>query len=331
MTVTLLKDVWTSGSTADAPNLVYQRLYRSDTIMDFVNFVSKAPLKDNIMQLDDIGPFWVDSVDFTKVTQQPNGEVLFTADYKLKTMNPSEVHFVRNNPPPWAQPVSDFSVSPATEEIAVEQIYPPNSLAPVRLCNSAGVALEASGYQGLCTISFSYNSLSFDPNAVWGFKSTVNAFNTLVCGMAFPPRTLLVDTYSGAEQIEYDEDGNIKWQYFKISVSLTANPKTWNKQYLNLGTHVWTNGGLEQLWKWIDDDGRTHFEPYSSFLHWIDNQRGDESRGEAITDPMFLNNNGTGISGFRGYQQIPTYVEGCPFYPADFSFLDLPATRGWRF
>lgn len=307
----------------------YTEAWEADSVIDYLKHASIIKKKGTLIYLAGVGYFWIDAAKISRLGEpKPNGRIQYTYDYTFRFPKPEDCG--KQGVPPWGYPPTDITYEKATEEIAVEQIYPPNSLVPVRFCNSAGIMMEAAGTKGLMQLSFSYALKSFDQNLVWGFVEKINAYPIKIVNMNFPARTVRCDAISATEKIDYTDEKEIKWQYWEIKIQLLINPDTWNKQYLNVGCHVWTSGGLQQLWHWIDENGQTHFAPYSDFLTWANNDEQKENRGEAVTEPMFLNAAGTAISGFNGYQQIPTYKQGSQYYPADFSFLNLPQTRGWR-
>ena len=308
----------------------WKECYEVDSLVDYIKVFGNMNRTGRVTFIPGVGHFWIDASKITRHGESmPGGKIQFTCDYTLRLCKKDDIG--KQNYPPWRYPPSEITFGQSTEETAVQVIYPPDSLVPIRFTNTAGVNLEASGTKGLLDFSFSYAVQNFDPNNCWAFAEKINAFPIRVCDFVIPERCCMIKSLSANEKIDYLDNNEIKWKYWEIKVNMLLHPDTWNKDYLNLGTHVWSQHGLEQLWHWTDEQG-PHYEPYSKFLEWVDsgNSEERENRGEAVTEPMFLNKQGTGISGFQNYKAIPTYVSGSPYYPADFSFLNLPPTRNWR-
>ncbi len=325
----LWRKIGNASSDDKSRTIDYTEAWEAESVIDYLKRASVLKKKNSLIYLNGVGHFWIESAKLTRLGEpQPQGKLQYTYDYVLRIASPEDIK--NEKLPPWRYPPSDLTFGQVTEEVAVEWVYPPDSMIPVRLVNTAGVDIEAAGTKGLLELSFNYAVLNFDPNNCWMFVDKINAYDINVCDFFIPARCGMIKSLSSSEKIDYTDDNEEKWRYWDVKVNMILHPESWNKKYLNLGCHVWHGGSLQQLWYWIDNDGVTHYEPYSKYLEWVDNSGIDDGRGEPVTEPMFLNYNGTGISGFYAYKAVPTYVECSPYYPADFDFLDLPKTRGWR-
>jgi hypothetical protein len=148
-----------------------------------------------------------------------------------------------------------------------------------------------------------------------------------VAGMMYPPFMLRIDGLNGSIQNSKKPDGTIAFTYWKISVKLTADPKTFMRKYLNSGilarfgdeksapVPIWTasKGGT------IKYGSREEMYNYNS------------DTMEQISEPMFLTSVGqiNGLSGgvLSDGKNPPTYIEGMIEEPFDFMMVGFPTTR----
>lgn len=349
--------LFNSGESNDSKNVSLNIDFEVNSVNQYINCIRRSVRKNMTYSITDIynkqkaiGPFWIDSVDFSRLTPMNNGRMQFTQTLKLRF--PQWGAEIINNPdlPPWCYPPFDYQCTTAQENINIASIYPPNSDIPISFTNTAGVKLDASGTKSIMQISFNYNVYSFDQNLVWVYSNTVNRSGIWVYDTYYEPRTLYMQHIDSKEITEYDEtntgEDSIKWRYTNISVQMLFKPESWNEYYLNVGTKCWSDNGLEDIYSWRNSGGSVQYGPKSKYEEASKN---GATIGEAITEPMFLNNEGTGIAPFGGrfmhydaptatwkiikgtpYQQQETYVSGCPFYPTSWDYLELPQSKDYR-
>lgn len=337
MAIEQLHEQWDNGNTNESRELELKRVFRCSSQEEYIKYIQTAPLKDHVLQIDGMLPFWVNGVDISRLLSQPDGKFMFEAVFKLTTMNPSDVQYA--SLPPWCYPVQDLQFSGEAKEISVTTYYPHGEDIPFPLINTAGVPLEASGVKGMTKMSFTWNSLYYNPSLTWITQSKINKTSCMICDILFEPRTLLCNNYQGSEIIEYTPEGNVKWVYYKKSIDLTINPDTWNEKYLNVGTHAINSrtNFLEELWRVVTEDSIAYMY-HSDYIEY-NRENGGYGNGEPLSTPMFLDITGNTISPFvkvdlpnggSTYKQEEVYMYGTPFEPIDFNCIYLPATRGWR-
>lgn len=270
--------------------------------------------------------FAVDSVDVERRPPTANGRVQAVATVRLSLLKES-----RELIAPWELAPFRFRVTSALfEETSTrfypgvgDLVYPRGSYAPRPLVNTAGGFLSAKTTYALAKITFSYNvpADAFDPRLVWAPLGKINLNTTVVCGMTFPPRTLRLDALNaefGSERAETnDENGNptaVYWKFYRVDVALTANPRSYDQLYANVGAHIGVGGTPCRVWRWTDrTDGTARFGSYREYL------ASGALDGEQLSANVPLLPDGTGVS------PVPTYRVGSPFEPVDFAALALPA------
>lgn len=322
--------------SADQKTFDYIETYEVNSVTTYLKFLARLPSPKTLLTLylgnNMMIVAWCEGCDIRRLgAPLSGGRIQFTLTYNLS--RPTKEDEANAEKPPWNYPVNDLSIDAVTEDISAEYYYPKNSLVPERFVNTAGVMLEAAGKVGMLQISFSYNVLEYDPNTAWRLISTVNAFPVKVVGYNFLQRELLLEKITAKEVKTYstNEEGTetLKWSYWNVSVQFLANPRTWDKKYLNVGTHLLnaSGTGLEQIWRW-NNESCAVYGSYSNYRSAV--LGGLAYDGEAVSEPMFLSSNGKVINGFYDGKQIPSYIEGSLFYPADWSALDIPKSLSWR-
>ena len=238
---------------------------------------------------------------------------------------------------PCAQPAKpyNFKMGSVSLDETPDEFYPcegdiiePNGAnSPLPFINTAGVFLEATRTRGLVQISFSYNvpMISFNINTCWQWIGKTNSSMITVAGITFGPRTLKIENLT----FEYTRDelkdrfeNPVVWQYYRCDVVLTADPQSFNRRYLNVGTSIIRDKALNQLYSWHNtSNGKREFGTYHEY------PGGTGAEGlDAVTEPMFLTESGTGISPTDSTgRQIKTHRYGCMLIPANFALLGLPS------
>lgn len=108
----------------------------------------------------------------------------------------------------------------------------------VPFANSAGVMMEGTKSRFLLKIDFSYNAPDFDFSAPLRYKNKVNSKTVSILGVEYPPKSVLINDLGAKMKREYEENGDLKFEYWTISISLTVDEKTFNREYANVGQHV---------------------------------------------------------------------------------------------
>ena len=238
---------------------------------------------------------------------------------------------INENTPPWLYKPENIQTSTSSEEYAPTTYYPtayqnvlPAAQTPVPFVNTAGVPILATTTRNLMTLSFSYNVRRAAIQAGGVFVNSVNLNPCAVCGEVIGRRCGRLDAFDVEHCEEMDANGCPRWQYDKVSVQITINPRTWNQEFLNVGQHVRLNdGGLRRIWSWVDSTGKTC---YGDLYNGQKAGFGDTM--EEVAEPMFLTPDGSNISPFDADgRQIPTYISGCLQEPLDWQLLQLPPVR----
>ncbi len=271
--------------------------------------------------------YWCERWEMTPVAEgQLNGRdvwVNVTASTKRDDRSETDANGepIAEDTPPWLYRLENWQISSASEEVAATVYYPTASNVALPFVNTAGVFLEAPTSRALLDMSFTYNVETFDVNYIASFVGRVNASQIDVGGITFPARTVRIEQLDAEEVTEYNQNGSIRWRYVKVKPRLLCDPRTFNRDFLNVGTALRSGGGLKKIWTWTSG-GSTNYGTYQQAL----NASADDA--EEISDPMFLNAAGTAISPFTNDgRQVPTYISGCLDVPIDFTPLKIPSVR----
>lgn len=350
MSFRLLHRIIKGASAAENIVKEYAEIWELDSIEDFNPFMFSCKRKNSFVAEwsgSSISYFVVDSTNITKRAPMAGGKVQVEVAYRMHHVEDfSEIQ------PPWALPAYNFRMSSALNEESTSQFYPGDDDiwlnqddSPFPFVNTAGVMLEGSTTFTTAQISFSYaiSAVTFlqIQNWFWTLPGKINADRVTICGMTFPPRTIRLEsmnaeysellapgtTYTRTSTINGEtvsqevEIGPVNYHYYRIDVTLNANPRTWNQYFLNVGTHVNRNGVISRLWSWNDKVGTgMTFGTYSDYL------AAEGENGQAISEPVALNADGTNASGLGlDGRQLMTYRHGSMFEPISFQALAFPA------
>lgn len=351
MAYRLLHSIVRSASAAENYMKEYTEIWELDSIADFNPFMFSRKRKNSFVAEWSGGTlayFIVESNTMTKRQPMAGGKVQVECAIRLR-------HFedMDEVKAPWQLPPYSFRISSAINEESASGFWPENgdiwlerddeNQAP--FVNTAGVMLEGLATYTTAQISFSYaiSAVTFAliQNWFWSLQGKINCDRVTICGMTFPERTIKIDSmnteYSEVElpgttfQRSEVVDGNTvvntytieptNYHYYRVDVTLNANPRTWNQYFLNVGTHVNRNGVIARLWSWQDKTtGAMTFGTYGDYM----TQQG--VNGQPISEPVALNQAGTNASpiGADG-RQIMTYRYGSLFEPISFQALAFPS------
>ncbi len=188
--------------------------------------------------------------------------------------------------------------------------------------NTAGVPLQASVTRPLVRMTFSFNvdPEIFDVNWVHQWTGKVNNDEVVICGILFEPGMVKLESlgFEVCEDTPPAQEGEEPEpvKFFKCDVSILIDPQKFERQYLNVGTHIMKGGALRRLWCARHGSGVT----YGS----LDDVAGYENP-EEVSENMFLNEDGDGIEGFTdGGRQTPTYRTGYLEQTCSFGEIGLP-------
>lgn len=307
-----------------------EEVYELDSAEDFDGFMVSFKKKGATLVERRYGIsyyFTVDGVELERRPPMPNGRFQVVATTTVSVLKRS-----KELVPPWELAPYRFRVTTGLIESATTQFYPgvgdiaypQGTFAPRPFVNTAGVPLKGRSTYATAKISFSYNVKldAFDPRTIWAPVGKINLYAATVCGMTFPPRTLRLEAWNAeycTENVEWvgaDGSQNVThWKFYRVDAALTVEPRSYDKLFDNVGTHVNINGTLCRIWRWTDPvKGTADYGNYMSYL-----QTGARD-GEPISTPVPLMREGQSVA------PIPTYRVGSPYEPVDFSGLGLPSS-----
>lgn len=338
MGYTLEREKFLSATVDGKRSIVVETVYRLDTAEDVDGFIHTRKKKGGVV-VRRRGAVWfyysIDSLSYNRWEPQPGGVLRIVETMTLTTYKRADKPI-----PPWELSPTNYRENGATlEESAAyfypgagDPIFPGGTGGEARpFVNTAGVMLEGSITRNLFAFSFSYNvaATSYNRAVMWRARGKVNASTVKVAGMTFGPRELKIENLSASscrtstETVNVDgSTSKITWKYWKIDVSFLANPRTFDQQFLNVGTHISRGGALHRVWKWTSP---TALKP--CFGTYYDYQQSGATDGEALTENVALNDAGDGVSPLdETGRQVMTYRVGSVLQPADFGALELPTS-----
>ncbi len=299
---------------------LFEEIYRLNSINDLTTFIGFLPSSGRLVQR--WPSFRIKTCTLERISDpRADGKVDIVVKYKCSTRVDIEETDQNDMPltettPPWENRLEDFLITTIPQKETATGFWPYNSDIQQVFCNSAGVPFEGSITRGLSRISFSYNLEMIDLNVTWSHVFKVNKNTIQVAGMVFPKRTLMIQNIDIKRRREYNNDGSLLWSYFKIIITLLADPGSFDRQYANVGYHVRTSQGLCRLWCW--NNGAT----FGTYTNYIASGAAD---GEEVTEKMYLTVTGMNVSPFiNDGRQVPVYQTGSLYEPVDFEFLKLP-------
>ena len=357
MAYQILHTIETGASAAENYTKDYKEVWLLDSMADYNPFIFSRKRKNCFIAEwsgSTLVYFIVDSCNISRGQPMPGGQFQCEVDYKLR-------HFesLDELKAPWDLPPFGFRIGTALNEESTSKFYPgnddiwlPQSDETANFVNTAGVMLEGTATYSTSQISFSYciSYVKFYQiqNWFWSLAGKINNDRVTICGMTFAPRTIKLDALNaeyneveipgtvleriewinGQTVLKYYTVEPVNYHYFRIDVTLHANPKTWNQYFLNVGTHVNRNGVISRLWSWQHPTtGDMVFGTYNDYVA----QNGRD--GQPVSEPVALNQNGSNASpiGANG-RQIMTYRHGSLFEPIAFADLEMPAEppRQWE-
>ncbi len=343
MTATLLPGfpVYRSAAVDENYKIVAEEVFQLDSRDDFVRFACSRAKKGQT-KIIKVGAlfyyFVVDSISIDRDNPPMPGGV-----FQIKVTTNLSMLKRGNNTiiAPWELAPFNYRSGSTKQEESISYffpcegdiLYPGGGNTAIPFCNTAGVALEGQTSRGLTQISFSFNIRKSDFNIdnTWMWTNKTNSNQITVCGTTYGVRTLRIDSVN----YEYCEDSitymsganeiTREWEFYRCDIVMTADPNSFNRQFLNIGSHVVFGNTLQKLWTWTVSDNEGNFLIYyGTYWQYLNSGATD---GQEVTENMFLSSDGTSISGFWGGIQIPTYRQGCVLIPVSFSSLQLPSGR----
>ena len=330
----LLRRMEKRGRANENYEKVVDEVYELDSADDFNAFLLAFKKKGGItVERRGIFAYYftVESVEIERRPPMATGKVQAVTTITLSLLKSSEGLI-----PPWELAPYSFRVSTRSIEETTTRFYPGvgditygrGLSTAVPLTNTAGSPLHGRSSRALALVEFSYNAplSSFDSRLFWAAHGKINRLTTTICGMTFPPRTIRLESFGASYATETVEttdaagaNGSTTWRYYKIDVGLLANPRSYDQLFANVGTRLYRNGFLAQIWRWTVG-GVARYGTYGEY------RESGAKDGEPVGENVSLDFSGSAVS------PIPTYRVGTPFEPVDFSSLGLPseAPSQWR-
>lgn len=246
---------------------------------------------------------------------------------------------ITNDTPPWRLPPENLNWSYPEVVMPFDYGYDDQNQRTVRVCNGAGDRLLAETIKYLTQVNFTYNTREWDVNFGEQFGGVVNADYEYIAGIPFPPRTGLLKPPPVELVRTYDNDGSLKWEYYRVNISIIKNPEGWQRKLLNVGTRAYFINGdelgapgviaPEQIYMCrLKSGSNVIFSNLSDCI--AAHEAGTISGYEAVTEPLPLY-----LNGHINYQALAD-PENNPYQELAFNeykayswaALNIPAVRG---
>jgi hypothetical protein len=228
---------------------------------------------------------------------------------------------------PWLLPAQNYRVASTGTERTVRELYKENG-SVIDMVNSAGSPIIVNSTRGQSSIRFEFYLQNFDENMIWQYANVVNSEPIRVAGMNYPPFTLRIDSLEANREESKAQDGSVAYYYWKIAVSLTGDPQTFNRKYLNSGTMARFGSASNPptpIWT-ASEDATIKYGSREDMFEF------NNETMEQISEPLFLTpegmingltSDGVLIDGKNGQ----TYLEGIIEQPIPFQPIGFPLER----
>lgn len=139
---------------------------------------------------------------------------------------------------PWIMPLQNYKTSAVMIEESMDNLWDVQNgklvLVPFR--TSAGDELTGTRQRPVLQISFDYNlhMSDFREEYLAQFQDVVNIEPVKIAGRQYRAGCVRISSL-GADEVEQEFENNAKLQWWRISVTLQVDPKTWQREYLNTG------------------------------------------------------------------------------------------------
>lgn len=153
---------------------------------------------------------------------------------------------------PWEQPVFGFSYQPYDVITAFEYAYDlkkDKQFKPSKpVVSSSGTPLAAVTNKTQMLMKFSYYAREFDLDWTYLFHNTVNSGELRIAGANIKPYVGLLRAMLPAEMITYEDNGDIKWKYWKIDVEILLAPGGHTRKYVDKSKFMLDGKTLCRIW-----------------------------------------------------------------------------------
>ena len=317
----------TGGSTGDSYSVTYEKVYQI-LAEDYILLVLYQPKKGQTVRIalpipdgqggraeTVFGWFRVDSVSL-----QREGSQIVQGDSTIihvrVTMNLTMVTADTEGEytEPWRLPPYNFKIGTENLEQSAWQFYNTENIDQVTglptlepFVNTAGVPLQATTSRPLVRMPFSFNLEDIDPDWVYLWTGKINDDDVVICGIPFSAGQVKLESLSFEQMTETkqptQEGGEpVDINYYKADAVFLIDPQTFERQYLNVGVHIKSGGGLRRLWT-ANYNGTTVYGTIDTIFNF--------QNPEEVSENMFLDSTGALLSGFGSDgRQIPTYRTG---------------------
>ena len=287
----LIDSQFESGSNADGYSLTFVKHYQIDAA-DFVALCLQQPLKGHLFGIDLNGLrvwYQVNQVRIDRDGSQrqllrhnaPDGTVPYIQIINVKVSidltSISDPDKTDEYVSPLALPPYNLKCGTELLEQSVTHFYNTGTAQGgtpelQEFVNTAGVPLQASTTRPLLRVSFSFNVAEVVLADVYRYIGCVNSEPLTICGLDFDRYQVKLESLNMEACKEVHEttlaNGTTVEEttnYIRVDVSLLIDPQTFERQYLNVGTHIVQDGGLHRLW--------------CGTLNWKDNEAIQQSGG----------------------------------------------------
>jgi hypothetical protein len=237
---------------------------------------------------------------------------------------------------PWELDAQDVSIAYSTE--TAPMLYGYNAKGnPVTLKNSAGCMISAETSHTITDLTFRYCVKAKKRYEIPGhIEPLINKNSETVADVKIRPYCGLLMPYSTNLIVEYDDENPNKEvrRYWELQVTIRINPKTWKREYLDVGTMALFGGGIpEPIYQYQPDpDG---FKPIYGSIHqhrkakerYKKDYPDKEMSWTEITEPLPLRNGEIFQEALGSYQNRYNKISLFEYDPVSWSSLDLPKRR----
>ena len=250
--------------------------------------------------------------------------------------NPNETKY------PWDASLFNFSLLPVDNIVPFDLAYVNGDEEgkPTRpVVASSGTPLGASTNKPNLNLKFSYYVQDINDSWILDYFNTLNDADITIADVSIPARKGLLKTFNPSLLRSYDEDGNLKYNYYQIDVEIEIRNEGWTKSLANTSVFmIASNGSPARIYH--DGLGKYPATTYGFGTRQdifaaidADNGLSDDEKDDLkdgvqpVDEPITLDNDTGGLSFTSDGHFDPQYIDFNEFFIKSWAPLNLPHTR----
>jgi len=250
--------------------------------------------------------------------------VIYSNDLRINNVSESS----SNELAPWKLPPYDISIFPLDVTKSLIKAYAAGDKKgspSVHVVNSANDPFDVQTVEQNTIYRFSYNLRNFRDYWIDSYADTVNNSSITVIDKTIPRFKGRLRNIGGTFQRIYDENGTIKYKYWKVDIEIEKSPEIWQIELMQLGFYF-IDAGDSNKKKPIYTDGEGGFGARQTLIEDLvtgeDTEEDAKEKVTLVSNPQKLGDNGE----LLGVVATPKYETFSPKAMVGWRSLNMPKT-----